>query len=89
MSPEGFASILWKDSTKAKEASEIMRITAQDLKELGIIEKIIPEFGGADAGTASAIGGYLKEQIKGFLKEFQGMTGEEIAAQRYERFRRF
>ena len=42
-----------------------------------------------DAGTASAIGGYLKEQIKGFLKEFQGMTGEEIAAQRYERFRRF
>ena len=89
LSPEGFASILWKDSTKAKEASEIMRITAQDLKELGIIEKIIPEFGGADAGTASAIGGYLKEQIKGFLKEFQGMTGEEIAAQRYERFRRF
>lgn len=89
LSPEGFASILWKDSSRAKEASEIMRITAQDLKELGIIERIIPEFGGADAKTAQAIGGCLKEQIKEFLKAFQGMGGEEIAAQRYERFRRF
>ena len=89
LSPEGFASILWKDSSKAKEASEIMRITAQDLKELGVIEKIIPEFGGADSSTAAAIGGYLKEQIKEFLERFRGMTGEEIAARRYERFRRF
>ena len=89
LSPEGFASILWKDSSKAKEASEIMRITAQDLKELGVIEKIIPEFGGADSSTAAAIGGYLKGQIKEFLERFKGMTGEEIAARRYERFRRF
>ncbi len=89
LSPEGFASILWKDSSKAKEASEVMHITAQDLKKLHVIEKIIPEFGGADSTTAEAIGGYLKEQIKDFLERFSGMSGEEIAAQRYERFRNF
>lgn len=89
LSPEGFASILWKDSSRAKEASEVMRITAQDLKQLHVIEKIIPEFGGADAATAAAIGGYLKEQIKEFLERYRGMSGEKIAAERYERFRRF
>ena len=89
LSPEGFASILWKDSSRAMEASEKMRITAQDLKELGVIEKIIPEFGGADSKTASAIGGYLKEQIMDFLERYSGMSGEEIADLRYERFRNF
>lgn len=89
LSPEGFASILWKDASRAREASEIMQITAQDLLRLGIIEKIIPEFGGADNTTAAAIGGYLKEQIMDFLRRCQGMSGEELAAQRYERFRQF
>lgn len=89
LSPEGFASILWKDSGKAKEASEVMRITAQDLKQLNVIERIIPEFGGADDSTAEAISGYLKEKIKEFLEKYRGKTGEEIAAERYERFRKF
>lgn len=89
LSPEGFASILWKDSGRAKEASEVMRITAQDLKQLHVIEKIIPEFGGADSSTAEAIAGYLKEQIKEFLEKYRGMSGDRIAAQRYERFRKF
>ncbi len=89
LSPEGFASILWKDASRAREASEVMHITAQDLKQLNIIEKIIPEFGGADNTTVSAIGGYLKEQIADFLKRCESMSGEELAAQRYERFRKF
>ena len=89
LSPEGFASILWKDSSRAREASEIMRITAQDLKLLKVIDKIIPEFGGADSSTAEAIGGCLKEQIMEFLERFRGMSGQEIAAQRYERFRQY
>nr|WP_289766368.1 acetyl-CoA carboxylase carboxyl transferase subunit alpha [uncultured Acetatifactor sp.] len=89
LSPEGFASILWKDSSKAREASEIMRITAQDLKLLRVVDKIVPEFGGADSTTAGAIGGYLKEQIMAFLEGYRGMTGEEIAARRYERFRKY
>jgi acetyl-CoA carboxylase carboxyl transferase subunit beta len=89
LSPEGFASILWKDSSRAEEASEVMNITAQDLKRLGVIEQIIPEFGGADSKTASAIGGYMKEHIKEFLRKYDGKTGEEIARERYERFRTF
>lgn len=89
LSPEGFASILWKDASRAREASEVMHITAQDLKLLKVIEKIIPEFGGADASTVAAIGGYMKEQMIDFLKRCQGMTGEEIAEQRYQRFRSF
>ncbi len=89
LSPEGFASILWKDSSKAREASEVMHITAQDLKELHVAEKIIPEFGGADENTAPAIAGYIKEQIKEFLERYRGRDGEAIAAERYERFRSF
>ncbi len=89
LSPEGFASILWKDASRAREASEVMHITAQDLKQLQVIERIIPEFGGADSTTVAAIGGYMKEQIMDFLKRCQGMSGEELAAQRYERFRKF
>ena len=89
LSPEGFASILWKDSSRAKEASEVMHLTAQDLKKLHVIEKIIPEFGGADDDTVEAIGNYMKEQIRNFLSEYQGMSGQEIAEQRYRRFRKF
>lgn len=89
LSPEGFASILWKDGSKAKEASEVMNITAEDLKRLGVIEQIIPEFGGADKKSEAAIGSYLKERIKLFLERYSGMSGEEIAEQRYHRFRAF
>ena len=89
LSPEGFASILWKDSAKAQQASEVMNITAQDLKRLGIIEEIIPEFGGADKKTAESIGGYMKEHIKEFLTKYNGLGSEEIARMRYNRFRAF
>ena len=89
LSPEGFASILWKDSNRAQEASEVMNITAQDLKRLGIIERIVPEFGGADNKTVEAIAGYMKECIKDFLGKYDGKSGEEIAQERYDRFRSF
>lgn len=88
LSPEGYATILWKDSGRSEEASEIMKITAEDLKELNIIEKIIPEFGGANKETLDDIAGVMKENIIEFLKSFDNMTGEEIANQRYERFRK-
>lgn len=89
LSPEGFASILWKDSNRAQEASEVMNITAQDLKRLGVIERIIPEFGGADRKTAPAIGSYMKEHIREFLQKYDGKSGEQIAEERYARFRNF
>ena len=87
LSPEGFASILWKDSKKAKEASEIMKITAEDLKNLGIIEQIIPEEQAASKENLPVICRDLKERIKVFLRKMEGLTGEELAEQRYNRFR--
>lgn len=89
LSPEGFATILWKDSDRAKEASEVMGITATDLKKLGVIEKIIPEYGVAGSDNVDRIGKFIKSNIKDFLKSYENMSGQEIAAQRYERFRHF
>ena len=66
-----------------------MNITAQDLKRLGVVEEIIPEFGGASKKTASAIGEYMRTQIIKFLKKYDGMDWDEIAEQRYERFRKY
>ena len=89
LSPEGFASILWKDAGRAKEASEVMNITAQDLKRLKVIERIVPEYGGASKDTSRAIGLYMKERIKQFLKKYDGMDPERIAEERYMRFRAY
>lgn len=89
LSPEGFASILWKDGKRAKEASEIMKITAMDLKSLGVIEQIIPEYGVADAKACESISRYLKGNIKKFLEKQNGKTGEQFAFERYARFRKF
>ena len=88
LSPEGFASILWKDSKKAKEASEVMKITAEDLKKLGIIEQVIPEETAASKENLPVLCKDMKEQMKDFLRRMEGMTGEEIAEHRYNRFRR-
>lgn len=89
LSPEGFASILWKDSSRAKEAAEVMKITAKDLYELKIVDKIVPEYGGADDVTKKAIAGFIKENFCEFLKKYDGMSKEEIRNERYDRFRKF
>ena len=88
LSPEGYASILWKDSKRAEEAAEKMHITADDLKELGIIDKIIPEYGGAKKENVREISQYLTKEIVEFLKKYSKMTVEEIVDDRYNRFRR-
>lgn len=87
LSPEGFASILWKDGKRAKEASEIMKITAEDLKELGIIELIIPEREPAMLENIAEIAAYMKKNISRFLEDQNQLQIEEIAEQRYRRFR--
>lgn len=89
LSPEGFASILWKDGKRAKEAAGVMKITAEDLLSLGIIEKIIPEYGGADDAALSSIANYMHKCIREFLEKQEGKSGAEIAEARYERFRKF
>lgn len=89
LSPEGFASILWKDGKRAKEAAGVMKITAADLYQLGVVEKIIPEYGGADEDALHDISMFMKYNIRKFLEKHSEMTGEELAEQRYRRFRSF
>ena len=88
LSPEGFASILWKDSKKAKEAAEVMKITAKDLLELGVIEQVIPEDIPACKDNLEDLSKDMKRRMLEFLEKVEGMSGEELAAQRYERFRK-
>ena len=87
LSPEGFASILWKDASKAEKAAQVMKLTAQDLKELGIIEQILPEFPVVSSDNMNRVTLYMKRKIAGFLVKYQQMGGEELAEQRYQRFR--
>jgi acetyl-CoA carboxylase carboxyl transferase alpha subunit len=87
LSPEGFASILWKDGKRANEAAGIMKCTAADLKEMGIIEKIIHEDQPVSVVNIESVATQMKRGIIEFLNSYEGKTGEEIAAERYERFR--
>ena len=89
LSPEGFASILWKDASAAPKASEVMNITSQDLNRLGVVEKIIPEFGGANPNTVEAIGEYMRDEIVKFLDACEGTDWESFAEDRYNRFRKY
>lgn len=89
LSPEGFASILWKDGKRAKEASEVMKITAHDLYALNVVEQIIPEYGTADEKACESISRYMKGHMKEFLERQNGKTGEQLAEERYTRFRAF
>jgi len=89
LSPEGFASILWKDGKKAQSAAEVMKITASDLKKLEIIERIIPEYGVADETSTEAISMYIREHAVSFFEKYNGKNRTEIADERYRRFRKF
>lgn len=88
LSPEGFASILWKDSSKAKEAAEVMKLTATDLYEKGIVEQVIPEPEHLTTENFSEVTDVLEEKIKKFLETNGNVVPEELIKRRYERFRR-
>ena len=87
LSPEGFASILWKDSKKAPDAARVMKITASDLYEKGLIEEIISEDEPASIQTLPKLTDIMKQKIYGFLSVYSVMTKDEITEQRYKRFR--
>ena len=87
LSPEGFASILWKDSSRASEAAELMRLTSADLKELGVIDEVIPEpEGGAQANSFSVMR-ELDKAISRNLEELLKEKGRVLASRRYQKFR--
>lgn len=88
LSPEGFASILWKDSKKAKEAAGIMKITAKDLLDLGIIEKVIREPDNGVEENPAVVVRAMKKEIGAFLEKMKGVSAEELKEQRYQKFRR-
>lgn len=88
LSPEGFASILWKDSSKAKEAAEVMKLTAGDLQKLGIIEKVIPEPEAYTVETMEPVIRTLSLEICHWLRQWGGVATEELTHNRYERFRK-
>jgi len=87
LSPEGFATILWKDAARAKEAAEIMKITAEDLSGFGLIDKIIPEHEDGVHANPSITIDHLKEALQNELKRYSEMSSDEIVSSRYEKFR--
>lgn len=89
LSPEGFASILWKDSKKAKEAAEVMRLTADDLKEMGIVERVISEGKEFSEEHMGDVCKKLSHYMEQFLGQYQKMTNGELMEHRYERFRKY
>lgn len=88
LSPEGFASILWKDSKRASEAAAVMKLTAADLKKLGVIEAVIAEPEVYTEETMQFVVFVLQKKITEFLDTHCNFSPEELAAQRYERFRK-
>lgn len=87
LSPEGFASILWKDAKRAQEAAGVMKLTSMDLKRLGIIEKIISEPSHLTKNNLSEVCGQLSAYMDEFFDRYETMSEEEIKEHRYERFR--
>lgn len=88
LSPEGFASILWKDAKRASEAAKVMKMTAEDLYELGMIERIICEDEPATDDNIEEIGRIIDRHMREFFQSCAEKTPDEIAEQRYERFRK-
>ena len=84
ISPEGCASILWKDSKKVKDAADCLRLTAQDMADLGVVEQVFPE----DKDFAETYR-QIQEELERLLPELQALPLEELLEKRYQRFRKY
>ena len=87
LSPEGFASILWKDPSRRGEACDVMKLTAQDLKSLGVIDTIIPEPLGGAQRDPKALYSALDAAIAAALSELDAMSADELTDARYQKYR--
>ena len=87
LSPEGYATILWKDSSRSAEACDMMKLTAQDLKQFNVIDEIIPEpIGGAHQNPKAVfktVDRYIKKELEKYLK----MSPDDVSKHRYKKFR--
>lgn len=88
LSPEGFASILWRDAARSQEACRVMKLTAQDLKEGGVIEQVIAEPDGGAQTDPGALFAQVDKALQKNLEELCGMSAAQLREQRYEKFRR-
>lgn len=84
ISPEGCASILWKDSKKVKDAADCLRLTAQDMADLGVVEQVFPE----EKDFAETYR-QIQEELERLLPELQALPVEELLEKRYRRFRKY
>ena len=89
LSPEGFASILWKDSTKAQLAAKVMKLTAEDLEELGVVEKVFAEAEHYTAQSLREMEETLCREIIDFFHRYKELDGYVLLEKRYQRFRKF
>ena len=87
LSPEGYASILWKDSSRAEEAAEKMRLTAKDLLDLGVIDEVIKEPNGNAKTDIEKMSEVIKKRIVALTKELKDLDVNELVEKRYEKFR--
>ncbi len=87
ISPEGCASILWKDGSKAEHAAESMKMTAPDLLRFGVVDKIIDEPAGGAHQDPEAASKLVEAAIAEALQDLDGLSGDELADDRYKRFR--
>ena len=87
LSPEGFASILWKDASRHGEACDVMKLTAQDLYQFGVIEEIVPEPLGGAQTDPKALFAHLELALERSLAPLRKLSPAALEAQRYKKFR--
>lgn len=88
ISPEGAAAILWKDASLAKKAAETMKITAKDLKKLGVIDEIVPEVRGGAHRNVDEQAKYIDDVLQRSLRQLLPLSAEQLIAQRYEKYKK-
>ena len=89
LSPEGFAAILWKDGKRADKAAEVMKMTSDHLKALGVVDRVFQEPEPVHVDNGSTLAADMKEAMIEFFRRYDNMAPERIAEERYKRFRRF
>ena len=87
LSPEGFAGILWKDASRAKEAAEVMKLTAQDLRDYGIIDKVLKEPSGGAQKDVDTMAKAMKEELLEDLYMLSKYSIDDLLKNRYNKFR--
>lgn len=87
LSPEGYASILWKDSSRAEEAAEKMKLTAKDLFKLGVIDEVLKEPNGNAKTDIEKMSEIMKKRIVAITKDLQKLDKDELIENRYQKFK--